>query len=51
MHAEFVHWWNTQPWSIAISEWIVSTGVSPGYLGNLIALVILGALGVLRDRE
>ena len=48
---DFVIWWNSQPWSIAASEWIRDTGISPGYLGTLLAFVVLGAFGVFRDRK
>jgi hypothetical protein len=51
MLADFVLWWNSQPWSITASEWIASTGINPGFLGYLVSLVVLGALGVLRDRK
>ena len=48
---EFVIWWNTQPWSIAMSEWIRDSGFPPSTLGYLISLVILGLIGVFRERK
>lgn len=48
---DFVLWWNSQPWSIAASEWGESTGIAPGTFGYLLALIVLGALGVFRDRK
>lgn len=50
MH-EFVIWWNTQPWSIALDEWMRANDINPQTWGYLTSLVILGALGVFRNRK
>ncbi len=47
----FVEWWNTQSWSITGSEWIKSSGFSPGWLGYLLALILLALFGVFRSRK
>lgn len=46
-----VEWWNTQSWSIAGSEWIQSTGLSPAWLGYLLALAVLALFGFFRSRK
>lgn len=46
-----VEWWNTQSWSIAGSEWIQSTGLSPAWIGYLLAMAALAFFGVLRSRK
>lgn len=46
-----VAWFNALPWVPTVDSWIRATGISPGWLGYLFSLVILGALGVFRGRK
>ena len=46
-----VEWWNTQSWSIAGSEWIKSTGLSPAWIGYLLAMVVLAIFGLFSGRK
>lgn len=48
---DFVQWWNAQSWSIAGSKWIKTSGFSPGWLGYLLALILLALFGVFRSRK
>lgn len=46
-----VEWWNTQSWSIAGSEWIKSTGLSPAWIGYLLAMAVLAIFGLFSGRK
>lgn len=46
-----VEWWNTQSWSTAGSEWIQSTGLSPAWIGYLLAMAVLALFGFFRSRK
>lgn len=46
-----VEWWNTQSWSIAGSEWIKSTGLSPAWIGYLLAMAVLAIFGFFSGRK
>ena len=46
-----VAWFNALPWVPVMGSWLRATGINPGWLGYLFALVVLGALGVLRNRK
>ncbi len=49
--ADFRDWFNSQSWSITGSEWIKSSGFSPGWVGYLFALILLALFGVFRSRK
>lgn len=49
--AEFVQWFNALPWVKVSDSWIQASGMSNASIGYLLALVVLGALGVFRSRE
>lgn len=46
-----VAWFNALPWVPVMDSWLRATGINPGWLGYLFALVVLGAFGVLRNRK
>ena len=47
----FFLWLNQLPGVEAADAFIRSTGLNPGYLGFLLSLVVLGALGIFRSRK
>lgn len=51
MTGSYVNWSNNLPFTETTDLWIQSTGLNPGVLGYLLALVVLALFGIFRSRK